>query len=123
MIIHDTGKGARLSLAAQIEQVESNINIRRQIMSERTFLLKQHVRQRLVSPAALITYAGAGLAVGLLTRRPRNKPAHTPSPKLVRIEQFLAKVFKVVAIGRTLATLLPEASTPRTRSGVSTAPA
>ncbi len=128
MAIHDGNNGGKSELAAQIELLERKINIRRLNMSERTILLKHNVRQKLVSPTALISYAGVGVAIGLLTRRPRAIPINAPSSKvppaaqtaMVRIEQFLAKVFKVVAMGRTLATLLPQTPTPRT-SSVSTA--
>lgn len=123
MAIHDGHNEGKSALAAQIEQVERKINIRRHVISERTILLKQNVRHKLVSPTALVSYAGVGLAIGLLTRRSPGKPVNTSSKvspvaqtAMVRIEQFLAKVFKVVAMGRTLATLLPQAPTPRTSS-------
>jgi hypothetical protein len=109
--IRDKGHGL---LATQIAQVERNINVRRQAMQEGTLLLKQNIRQRLVSPKALITYVGIGLAVGVLvTRRTSIKAAPTSPPAVQttmdKIERLLAKVFKIVAMGRTLATLLPDA--------------
>ena len=109
--IRDKGHGL---LATQIAQVERNINVRRQAMQEGTLLLKQNIRQRLVSPKALITYVGIGLAVGVLvTRRTPIKAVPTSPPAVQttmdKIERLLAKVFKIVAMGRTLATLLPDA--------------
>lgn len=120
MVINDTVNRQKLSLVEKIEQAECDINNRRQRVKELTFLLKQDARQKLLSPSALITYAGVGLGVGLLVRRPScPKPSNSPqsrkletaSSALVRAEQLLGKILKIVALGRALATLLPKPST------------
>lgn len=115
MELHEIKNKSHALLTTQIAQVEHNINVRRHVMQEGTLLLKQNIRQRLVSPTALITYVGIGVTIGVLATRRTSGHAVPPSPPPVqtsmdKIERLLAKIFKIVAMGRTLATLLPEAS-------------
>lgn len=111
---HEIRNKTHALLSTQIAQVERNINVRRHVMQEGAVLLKQNIRKRLVSPTALITYVGMGLAIGVLATRRTSGHAVPPSPPPIqttmdKIERLLAKIFKIVAMGRTLATLLPEA--------------
>jgi hypothetical protein len=108
---------AKRSLSARIQQVEHDLEIRHQLISDRAIVLKQNLRQRLVSPAALLAYAGCGLAVGLMLRRPSRVGGATHSVKATpggqtspgRLERLFANAFKIVAMVRTLASILPAA--------------
>lgn len=108
---------AKRSLPARIQKLEHDIGIRRQLIGDRANMLKRDVRQRMVSPAALLTYAGCGLAVGLLLRRPALAGGTTRSFTAAsggqnspgRLERVFANAFKIVAMARTLASILPTA--------------
>lgn len=118
MPVNESSKVLKLSLPARIHQVERDIDVRRQLVNQRAVVLKRNLRQRLVSPAALLTYAGFGVAVGLmLSRQPSVVGVNVKSAKAAnsgrtqpsRIEQLFANAFKIVAMARTLATILPAA--------------
>lgn len=119
MPANESSKVLKLSFPARIHQVERDIDVRRHLVSQRAIVLKQHLRQRLVSPAALLTYAGFGLAVGLMLRRQPSVAVNNKSAKTAnsgrtrpgRTEQFFANAFKVIAVARTLLTILPAAPT------------
>ncbi|MEO8121540.1 MAG: hypothetical protein ABI606_19720 [Rhodoferax sp.] len=108
---------AKHSLPVRIQQVEHDIEMRRQRISDHAIVLKRDLRQRLVSPAALLTYAGCGLAVGLMLRRPSRVGGATHTVKAApggqsspgRLERLFANAFKIVAMARTLASILPSA--------------
>lgn len=128
MPANESSKVLKLSLPARIHQVERDIDVRRQLVNQRAIVLKRNLRQRLVSPAALLTYAGFGLAVGLMLRRQPSVGVNVKSAKAAdsgrtlpgRIEQLFANAFKIVAMARTLATILPAAPThPPCTSNVS----
>ena len=120
MSANESTKLLQLSLPARIQQVERDIEVRRQLVNHRAIVVKRDLRQRLVSPAALLTYAGFGVAVGLMLRRqPRVVGVNVKSAQASdcgrtqpgRIEQLFANAFKIVAMARTLATILPAAPT------------
>lgn len=118
MSARESSTVAKRSLPARMQQVEHDIEIHRHLISDRAIVLKQDLRQRLVSPAALLTYAGCGLAVGLMLRRPSRVGGATHSVKAApggqtspgRLERLFANAFKIVAmVLRTLASILPAA--------------
>jgi hypothetical protein len=126
MPAHDSGKVLTPSLSARINQLEHDIEIRRSLFNRRAIVLKQSLRQRLVSPTALMTYAGVGLAAGLLLRRHSLavanqviKAADGTQTLPGRMKRLFDNAFKIVAMVRTLVTILPAAptQTPNTLTG------
>jgi len=82
MTDHDRDNGKKLSLNAQIEHAERQLQARWQSIEQHRLLLSEHVRRTLTSPAALLSAAGIGFIVGDLTRgKKTDKPQKETSEK------------------------------------------
>ena len=124
MQVNESPKVVKLPLAARIRQAEHDIGMRRQLIAQHAVVLKQGLRRRLVSPAALLTFASLGLAAGwILGRRPRvivdpkaAKAGDRGQRQAGQVDRLIANTLKIIAVVRTLSSFLPAASphSPRT---------
>ena len=119
MPANESSSVLKLSLSDRIHQLEDDIDRRRDLINQHSVVLKHKLRHLLLSPVALLTYAGVGVGVGLLLgRRPAvsidatsTHAAQNVRAQPGRIERLFADVFKLVAMVRTLASILPAAPT------------
>ena len=111
------------SLQDQIQQLEQKIVLRRHLVARNTTRIKSKLHDHLLSPPTMIAAAGLGLAFGLLLRHPTRILVAAEEIKAAaatsgqgKLDFWIAKSLKAIAIARTLTALLPKSNSVSSNS-------
>lgn len=116
-------QGLKPSLQDQIQQLEQKIVLRRHLIARNTTRIKRKLHEHLLSPTTMIAAAGLGLAFGLMLRHPSKMLAAAAGIKTAaipagqgKLDNWIAKSLKGVAIVRTLTAVLSKSSSSPAQS-------
>ena len=105
------------SLAVQVMHAERQVLDRRRLVNVRTALLGHAIRRQMTSPAMLLCAGGLGFLAGQFTRRRASKPGNTRRPSGF-YKNVLGRALKLVALVRTLSSLLSQVASRLHRQDV-----
>lgn len=120
MSVPEAMRRTKIPLPARIREAEREINLHRYAVTQRTAILKKDLREKLVSPGALIAYAGMGFVAGtvLLCPPKSHKHDHSRHDKEQEsgghhsLERLIANAVKIIALTRTISSFFPDSSPP-----------